>query len=141
MTRRRFVQIDGELVEVGQDFVAEPREAHYVIPDISPFRSNDGTPIKGRAHWREHLKATGQVEMGHSDIKYSQAVHEKKKAAHQQRLSTALKQVQMAEVPVVEGRVDRPRIASRVAERLYGRPTPDRKTLIKIALEERRRTR
>ena len=138
--KRRFVQIEGELVEVGKDYVPEPRSSHHVIPDIQPFKSNDGTVIKSRSHWRSHLKATGSIEMGHSDVKYAQAEHAKKKAAQQERLAKAAQYVKTSsDLPVMEGRVDRPRIAISVANRLHNRPMPDRKTLIRIALEESKR--
>ena len=137
--RRRFVQIDGELIEVGKDYVPEPRDGHYVIPDIEPFKSNDGAVIRSRSHWRDHLKATGAVEMGHSDIKHSQVQHEKRKALQQERYQKAAQFAKTQDVSVMEGRVDRPRISAAVMNRLENRPAPDRKTLIKIALEERRR--
>ncbi len=140
--RRRFIQLDGELVEVGSDYAPTPRDGHYVIPDINPFVSNDGTPIKGRAHWRDHLKATGGVELGHSDVKAMQSQHAKKKSAHQERLNKAHQFVRAnSDVRVTEAKVDRSRIAVDVANRLHGRPMPERKTLIRIALEEARRKR
>lgn len=67
--RRRFVQINGELVEVSQDWRPEPQADYHVMPDFDPFVDNTGTPIMGRAHYREHLKKHDAVEMGHSDFK------------------------------------------------------------------------
>ena len=62
--RRRFVQIAGELVEVGPDYVPEPRTA-FVMPDIQPYRSQiDGSTIASRSHHREHLRAHGCIEVG-----------------------------------------------------------------------------
>ena len=139
--KRRFVQIDGELVEVGADYLPTPRADIHIIPDIEPFKANDGAVINGRAHWRNHLKATGTVEMGHSDVRSMEAAHARKKAAHQERLRTSAAKAVSRDVPVVDARVDHSRIAARVAERLEGRPVPERKTLIKIALEEARRSR
>jgi hypothetical protein len=54
--------------------------------DIAPFMSPDGVMIEGRAQWREHLKRTDSIEMGHSDVKYAQQEWNKKKAAHNDRL-------------------------------------------------------
>lgn len=69
--RRRWIQIDGELVEVAADYVAEPREAApYVLGDISPYRSTQtGETISGRAQHREHLKRHGLIEVG-NETKY-----------------------------------------------------------------------
>lgn len=65
MTRRRFVQINGELIEVGPDYLPEPRSDHHIIPDIKPYRSQiDGTMITSRSHHREHLRMHGCVEVG-----------------------------------------------------------------------------
>lgn len=62
--RRRFVQIDGELHEVSQDYVPEPR-SHYVMGDIQPYTSMiDGSVISSRSRHREHLRQHGCVEIG-----------------------------------------------------------------------------
>lgn len=66
--KRRFVQINGELVEVGLDYQPLPKADYYVMPDFQPFVDNTGTHITGRAHYREHLASRGAVEMGHSDF-------------------------------------------------------------------------
>lgn len=139
--KRRFVQIDGELVEVGMDYLPEPRSDVHIIPDIEPFKANDGAVILGRAHWREHLKMTGTVELGHSDVRAMEATHAKKKSEHQARLYKAAQAAKPVDAPVMEAKVDHTRIAARVLERLEGRATPPRKELIKIALEEARRNR
>lgn len=142
MTRRRFVQIAGELVEVAPDYTPEPRADHHVIADIAPFTDTTGALIRGRAHWREHLKATGTQELGHSDIAAQQREHAKRREAHQARMSAAAAQVREApQSAVLEARVEHSRIAANVANRLHGRPQPDRKTLIKIALQEAKRSR
>lgn len=66
MTRRRYVQINGELIEVSPDYVPEPREPMpHVIGDIKPYRSMiDGSLITSRSQHREHLRMHGCVEIG-----------------------------------------------------------------------------
>lgn len=62
--RRRFVQINGELVEVDAHYVREPRSA-LVMPDIKPYRSMaDGRLITSRSKHREHLRIHNCVEVG-----------------------------------------------------------------------------
>jgi len=64
--KRRFVQMDGELIEVGLDYIPEPRSsAPDILPDIHPYRSMiDGRMITSRSQHREHLRAHGCVEVG-----------------------------------------------------------------------------
>jgi hypothetical protein len=51
--RRRFIQINGELVEYGSH-IKEPVSAD-VMPDIKPYKSMiDGSEIKSRSQHREH---------------------------------------------------------------------------------------
>lgn len=65
MTRRRFIQRNGTLVEVPLDYVAEPRAEHYVMGDIAPYRSMiDGSMVTSRSHHREHLRQHGCIEVG-----------------------------------------------------------------------------
>lgn len=65
MTRRRYVQINGELVEVTPDYIPEPRADHHIMPDIKPYRSMiDGRIIGSRSTHREHLRMHGCVEVG-----------------------------------------------------------------------------
>ena len=62
--RRRYIQVNGELKEVGLDYVPEPRTP-FVMPDIKPYQSQiDGTIIKSRSHHREHLRDHRCVEVG-----------------------------------------------------------------------------
>ena len=62
---RRFIQRNGELYEVGKDYIPEPRSSHYVMGDIKPYRSMvDGSLITSRSHHREHLRQHGCVEVG-----------------------------------------------------------------------------
>ena len=65
-----------------------------VMGDIAPFMSPDGVMIEGRKQWRDHLKRTDSIEMGHSDIKYAQQEWNKKKEAHRDRLRGQLQTVQ-----------------------------------------------
>lgn len=66
MTTRRFIQQpDGSLVEVGLDYVRDPRADHHVMGDIQPYKSMvDGSLITSRSHHREHLRQHGCVEVG-----------------------------------------------------------------------------
>ena len=139
MTRRSYVQIDGILYEKGTEPLPD---VPHIIPDIEPFRDTTGTFIAGRRAWREHLRSGGMQEMGHSDARAFEAAHAKRRAQHAERMARSQAAVAAApQTDVVEGRRDRPRIAAEVLNRLHGRPTPDRKTLIKIALEEAHRRR
>jgi hypothetical protein len=70
--RTRYVQIDGQLVEVGKDFVQvrEAGVAHNIIPDIQPYQSMaTGEMIGGRRQHREHLRQHGLVEVGNEHDK------------------------------------------------------------------------
>lgn len=68
--KRRFVQISGELVEVGDNYQPEPRADFHVMDDIKPYRSMvDGQVINSRSTHREHLRAHGCVEVG-NETKY-----------------------------------------------------------------------
>jgi len=109
---------------------------HYVQPDLVEFRSTDGAIISGRAQWREHLARTGQVEMGHSDIRANQEKWKKKKEKFSEKLNVPVPQVETRPVDVLNSRdYEMSRIHKEVANHLEGRPQPDRKTLIKMTLE------
>jgi hypothetical protein len=65
------VQIKGELVEVGENYVPEPR-APMVYGDIKPYKSMiDGSEITSRSRHREHLRMHGCIEIG-NETKYLQ---------------------------------------------------------------------
>ena len=67
--RKRFVQINGELVEVGASYVPEPRTP-LIMGDIKPYRSMvDGSLISSRSKHREHLRAHNCIEVG-NETKY-----------------------------------------------------------------------
>lgn len=69
--RRRYVQIDGVLHEVGTDYVPEPRTP-MVMGDIKPYKSMiTGETITSRSHHREHLRQHGCIEIG-NETKYLQ---------------------------------------------------------------------
>lgn len=63
--RKRYIQRGLELVEVGDDYIPEPRADFHVMSDIKPYRSMiDGREITSRSKHRDHLKAYGCVEIG-----------------------------------------------------------------------------
>lgn len=63
MAKRRFIQINGELVEVTDGHITST--AHHVVPDIQPYTSMiDGSKITSRSQHREHLKRHGCFEVG-----------------------------------------------------------------------------
>lgn len=69
--RRRYVQIDGELVDVTSDYTPRPRaDGLLIIPDIQPYQSViTGETIAGRRQHREHLKMHGCIELGNEKMK------------------------------------------------------------------------
>lgn len=116
----------------------EARAAAYVMPDIAPFRSNDGAQISGRAAWREHLKATGLVELGISDIKAGRERWEQRKKNQSARVRGENVDV-THEVPI-DFRPSAPsRLQIEIANRLHGRPAPDRKSLVRLVVEQAKR--
>jgi len=59
MTRKRYIQIEGELVEVSRDFVPGP-VAPMIFGDLPDYQSPvTGKPVSGRVQRREDLKRTG----------------------------------------------------------------------------------
>ena len=61
--RKRFIQINGKLVEYGAHVPA--RVAPDVMPDIKPYQSMiTGEEIKSRSHHRDHLRQHGCQEVG-----------------------------------------------------------------------------
>lgn len=83
--RRRFIQIDGELVEVGV-YSGQPKASPTIMPDIKPYRSMiTGELITSRSRHREHLKAHGAVEVGNDKTVLNAKVKPIPDAAPQQR--------------------------------------------------------
>ena len=119
----------------------DEQRAAYVMPDIEPFRDTSGQYITGRSAWREHLKRTGTIELGHADLKTQAERHLVRQQAHRDRMEQATSAARPMPIPQTAAPVAPSQTAARVAERLHGRPTPDRPTLIKIAMEERMRGR
>lgn len=139
----RFDEKTQKMVEITP---VETLRVFNVCDDIKQFQSPDGAVIEGRAQWREHLKRTDSVEMGHSDMKAMERNQSKRRAAFDARLNRKDKYVnpadiRMAEAPSLDTPGENSRVHQEVANRLHGRPRPDRTTLIKIALEEARRHR
>jgi hypothetical protein len=63
--KRRFIQRDGELIEVGLDYTTEPRSEYHVMGDIQPYKSMiDGSIITSRSRHREHLRGHRCIEVG-----------------------------------------------------------------------------
>ncbi len=115
-------------------WTSREKEFHHVQDDIMEFRSPDGTHITGRKQWREHLRRTDSMEMGHSDIKVAEQGWSKRKERFRERLNRpGAKEV---EAPSGEIRpTEHKRIDIEMANRLHNRPLPDRKTLIKLTLD------
>src|SRR5205807_5092023 len=80
---RTYAWRNGRLVELTAQQIDE---LHYVQDDIAEFQSPDGARIRGRAQWREHLKRTSSIEMGHSDMKFAEQKWKKKREAFKERV-------------------------------------------------------
>lgn len=134
--RRTYAFRKGKFVEITPK---RSRKWHYVQPDIAEFQSTDGAVIGSRSTWKEHLKRTGSVEMGHSDIQAQKQKWDKRKEQFRERLNRNTGDVREATPPDGEIRkYQKTRIGKEVANRLDGRPAPDRITLIKLTLETAR---
>lgn len=131
--RHRWVYVDGVAYEVTETPAVE---THHVIPDIEPFRDPSGAFISGRRAWREHLKRTDTIELSHSDMKAAQVQWNKRKEAHREKLKGAVQTVQKWDQPTGEIRpVNRSNLMVEMANRLHGRPIPERKEMLKLTLD------
>ena len=133
--KKSYIWKDGQFVDkdlLRKDVMTE------LMPDLDEWRDPSGNRIRGRAQWREHLKRTESIEMGHLDILSAQTKWEQRQKAHQERLERG-KDVVRPVMPSDEIRPLEPsRVSKEMANRLDGRPVPDRKTLIKLTLETAR---
>jgi hypothetical protein len=67
--RKRYIQVDGVLIEVPLSYVPEP-QSPLVMPDIKPYLSQiDGREITSRSRHREHLRDNNCFEIG-NETKY-----------------------------------------------------------------------
>jgi hypothetical protein len=74
--RRRFVQINGVLIDADQAPVEQPKSAGLqIIPDIAPYQAvavdcatGDAPYITSRSKHREFLKRNGYIEYGNEKI-------------------------------------------------------------------------
>ena len=123
-----------------EKFKGRSGEYTAVMGDITPFMSPDGKMIEGRKQWRDHLKRTDSIEMGHSDVKYAQAEWNKKKEVHRDRLRGQLATVQEFDRPGAPiAAVKMSNLNVEMANRLHNRPMPERKEMIKMTLDQMKR--
>jgi hypothetical protein len=122
--------------ETIQKFVPKERQSNaapYVQPDIEEYG--------GRVRFREHLKRTNTVELGHSDMVSAHEKWQGRRSAFQDRIRAADNRT----VRPVEANVttapdyQMTRLNAEMANRLDGRPMPERKELLKLTLETARR--
>jgi len=67
--RTRYIQINGELVEVGKVVRSTDPVAPYVMPDIKPYQSMiTGEIIASRSTHRQHLRQHGCIEVGNEKM-------------------------------------------------------------------------
>lgn len=92
MARRRFVQQpDGSLVEVGLDYVGEPRARYISDAWMQGSRSPiDGSDIGSRTKLREHMKTQGVAHMDELMPDILRARTEQEKAAREERLQDVI---------------------------------------------------
>lgn len=110
-------------------------DVHYVQPDFEPFQSPDQAVITSRTQWREHLKATDSVEFGHSDMKAQQELWNKRQEQHRERVDRAKQYVKEYDRPQEVREYKRSNLNVEMANKLHGRPTPNRVEMIKLTME------
>lgn len=129
MKRTWVFDKDGKSREITRK--PEANKSAYVQPDFEEWG--------GKRKWREHLKRTGAMELGHSDVKVATEKWNKRKAAFAEKLAKAPKEVHPVDAPVLDAPdYQRTRLNAEVRNRLEGRPEPSRIELIKITMEQAR---
>lgn len=120
--------------------------APLVMPDLKPFKSNDGKVIEGRRQWREHLAQNNLIEWGKSEIADATAKHQKRQREAAERaermardtlMRTDWDAVQAQQLPTDERA--KTRLWCKVAERIEGREKPTRRQLLRVVVEEVKR--
>lgn len=92
MTKRRYIQRDGVLYEVGA--VTQERFGPDVMPDIAPYKSMiDGRMITSRSQHREHLRDNGCFEIGNETAQAMRQYDNLPDVAPQQRRELIAAQV------------------------------------------------
>ncbi len=133
--KRTYAFRNGKFVEITPE---ETKRVFNVQGDLKEFRSSDGKYIGGKRQWRDHLKRTGTIELGHSDIAASKSKWEKRKAAFAESLAKAPKSgVREVEREVINTPdYERSRLNAEVRNRLEGRPAPSRTELLKLTMDQ-----
>lgn len=111
--------------------------AHEVMPDLEPFRSPDGAHFSSRTQWREHLRQTDTIELGHSDIAYQREQWGSRKAKFAEKVALGQKYAPESHGPLPSPDAARQftALSRELAHKLDGRPMPDRTTMIKLSLD------
>ncbi len=128
----RWDEKQGKMIEVTPQ---RSVDVHYVQPDFEPFQSPDQAVITSRTQWREHLKATDSVEFGHSDMKAQQESWNKRQEQHRERVDRAKQYVKEYDRPQEVREYKRSNLNVEMANKLHGRPTPNRIEMIKLTME------
>lgn len=128
----RWDEKQGKMIEVTPQ---RSVDVHYVQPDLEPFQSPDQAVITSRTQWREHLKATDSVEFGHSDMKAQQESWNKRQEQHRERVDRAKQYVKEYDRPQEVREYKRSNLNVEMANKLHGRPTPNRVEMIKLTME------
>ena len=78
MSRRRYRQINGKLVEISNSSNISSK-APLILTDIEPYQSIiTGETITSRSHHREHLKQHGAEETGDNMPKFLKDSYERR---------------------------------------------------------------
>lgn len=131
----RYIVLPEGLMEVPTRSAGS--DHHYVQPDFTPFKSPDGQYITGRTHWRDHLKQTGSIEMGHTDIQGQREEWKSRRGKFQEKVALGEKIAPEHHGPLSSPDQQRilPALYREMAQKLDGRPMPDRKTMIQLTIE------
>jgi len=114
------------------EYVREPSQHHFVQPDFEEYG--------GRTKWRERLKANDTIELSPKELAQARDKWNSKKADFNAKLATGEKlNVRPVDTDVMAAPAyERSRLNKELLNRLDGRPVPERKMLIKLALETNR---
>jgi hypothetical protein len=107
MSRKRWVQVDGQLIEVGSDYEGEHRHHGRVHGDLhyDGMRATDGADISTRAKHRAYMKAKGLTTADDFTETWKRAAEERQRTmqghdpSRRRDIDRALYQVQTGKRP------------------------------------------